>query len=119
MVGAPQLAAYIALITFICPKIIDNITSQEDVQRYTRSKIEEAQEYLRLMDETEVMESGQDPIDRAFFGKSETRSDDLTSHRLMERGELVSAHENVKKTKKEFEKKKCNNSVKKAKEKKD
>ena len=92
-------------ITFICPKIIDNITSQEDVQRYTRSKIEEAQEYLRLMDDVDNMESGQDPIDRAFFGKTESRSDDLTTNRLVERGELISHHENIERTKKEFEKK--------------
>ena len=92
-------------ITFICPKIIDNITSQEDVQRYTRSKIEEAQEYLRLMDDVDNMESGQDPIDRAFFGKTESRSDDLTTHRLVDRGELISHHENIERTKKEFEKK--------------
>ena len=102
-------------ITFICPKIIDNITSQEDVQRYTRSKIEEAQEYLRLMDEVDNMESGQDPIDRAFFGKTETRSDDLTSQRLIEKGEIVSVHEKVQNTKKEFDQKKKSSSVKKVK----
>lgn len=99
-------------ITFICPKVIDNITSQEDVQKYTRSKIEEAQEYLRLMDATEALESGQDPVDRAFFGKSETRSDDLTSHRLLNRAELVSHHEDVKRTKKPFEKKQAQLKVK-------
>lgn len=101
-------------ITFICPKIIDNITSQDDVQRYTRSKIEEAQDYLRIMNETEDSESGQDPLERAFFGKRENRSDDLTVHRLADRGELVSAHENIKRTKKEFEKKKSKNSSKKS-----
>lgn len=102
-------------ITFICPKIIDNITSQEDVQRYTRSKIEEAQDYLRIMNETQDAESGQDPLERAFFGKRETKADDLTVDRLATRGELVSAHENVKRTKKEFEKKKPSTSLKKTK----
>jgi hypothetical protein len=105
-------------ITFICPKIIDNITSQEDVQRYTRSKIEEAQDYLRIMNETEDSESGQDPLERAFFGKRENKSDDLTVDRLANRGELVSGHENIKRTKKEFEKKKQNSSLKKNKSKK-
>lgn len=105
-------------ITFICPKIIDNITSQEDVQRYTRSKIEEAQDYLRIMNETEDAESGKDPIERAFFGKRENKSDDLTVDRLANRGELVSGHENIKRTKKEFEKKKPNSSLKKNKSKK-
>jgi len=90
-------------ITFICPKIIDNVNSVKDVQEYTRNKIEEAQEYLQLMEETEIMESGQDPVDRAFFGKNETKSDDLTSHRLLDRAELVSHHEKVQRTKKPFE----------------
>lgn len=97
-------------ITFICPKIIDNITSQEDVQRYTRSKIEEAQDYLRIMEETADADTGQDPLDRAFFGKSERRSDDLTTERLIDRKELVSHHERVKRTKKEFEKKRSQDS---------
>jgi general secretion pathway protein D len=83
-------------VVFICPKILDNVNSQADVQEYTRNKIEEAQDYLRLMDEAEAIDSGQDPIDRAFFGEVERRSDDLTSHRLLDRGELVSHHEAVK-----------------------
>ena len=99
-------------ITFICPKIIDNITSQEDVQRYTRSKIEEAQDYLRIMEEIDVIDSGQDPIDRAFFGKKESRSDDLTVDRLTNRGELVSHHEKVSRAKKPFEKKKTDHVAK-------
>ena len=64
------------------------------------------------MDATEALESGQDPVDRAFFGKSETRSDDLTSHRLLNRAELVSHHEDVKRTKKPFEKKQAQLKVK-------
>ncbi len=84
-------------VVFICPKILDNINSQADVQEYTRNKIEETQDYLRLMDEAEAIDSGQDPIDRAFFGEIERRSDDLTTDRLLHRGELISHHEPVKK----------------------
>ncbi len=84
-------------VVFICPKILDNINSQADVQEYTRNKIEEAQDYLRLMDEAEAIDSDQDPIDRAFFGAVERRSDDLTTDRLLHRGELISHHEPVKK----------------------
>lgn len=83
-------------IVFICPKILDNVYHQEDVQEYTRNKIEEAQDYLRLMDDTENFDSGQDPIDRAFFGSKERKSDDLTVDRLVDRRELVSHHEPVK-----------------------
>ncbi len=84
-------------IVFICPKILDNIHHQADVQEYTRNKIEEAQDYLRLMDEAESIDSGQDPIDRAFFGSNERKSDDLTTERLLDRGEVVSHHEPVRK----------------------
>lgn len=84
-------------MVFICPKVLDNIYSQAEVQAYTRNKIEEAQDYLNLMDETEMLEAGQDPLDRAFFGATEVRSDDLTSKRLLDRAELVSHHERVKK----------------------
>ena len=83
-------------MVFICPKILDNIHHQADVQQYTRTKIEEAQDYLRLMDEAEAIDAGQDPIDRAFFGASERKSDDLTVDRLVDRRELVSHHEPVK-----------------------
>ncbi len=83
-------------IVFICPKILDNIQTQADVQEYTRAKIEEAQEYLRMMDEAEDIDSGQDPIDRAFFGENERKSDDLTTDRLLHRGELISHHEPIK-----------------------
>lgn len=80
-------------IVFICPKILDNVHSQEDVQEYTRSKIDEAQDYLRMMDEAEdLAAAAQDPIDRAFFGPKEVRSDDLTTQRLLHQGELVSHH---------------------------
>lgn len=80
-------------IVFICPKILDNVHSQEDVQEYTRSKIDEAQDYLRMMDEAEdLAAAAQDPIDRVFFGPKEVRSDDLTTQRLLHQGELVSHH---------------------------
>jgi|SRR3989339_47013 len=84
-------------VVFICPKILDNIHNQADVQEYTRNKIEEAQDYLRLMDEAEAIDAGQDPIDRAFFGEHERKADDLTADRLLNRGEIVSGHEPVKK----------------------
>lgn len=81
-------------IVFICPKILDNTFSQEDVQQYTRNKIEEAQDYLRMMDEAEDLNgASQDPIDKMFFGAKEVRSDDLTSQRLLDRRELISHHE--------------------------
>ncbi len=80
-------------IVFICPKILDNVVSQAEVQQYTRNKIEEAQDYLRMMDEIGDVESGQDPIDKMFFGDRATRADDLTTHRLLDRKELISHHE--------------------------
>ena len=80
-------------IAFICPKILDNVMSQADVQAYTRNKIEEAQDYLRLMDEAEDLDAAQDPIDKMFFGDKTMKSDDLTTNRLLDRGELVSHHE--------------------------
>ena len=84
-------------VVFICPKILDNISNQADVQEYTRNKIEETQDYLRLMDEAEAIDSGQDPIDKAFFGDSASKSDDITVKRLLDRGEIVSHHERAKK----------------------
>lgn len=81
-------------IVFICPKILDNTLSQEDVQTYTRNKIEEAQDYLRMMDEAEDLNgASQDPIDKMFFGAKEIRSDDLSTQRLLDRKELISHHE--------------------------
>jgi general secretion pathway protein D len=80
-------------MVFICPKILDNVVSQADVQEYTRNKIEEAQNYLRLMDEAEDIDAGQDPIDKMFFGDKSMKSDDLTTQRLLERRELISHHE--------------------------
>jgi len=82
---------------FICPKELNNITSQKDVQLYTRTKIEEAQDYLRLMEDIEDFESKQDPLDRAFFGDKRNNSDDLTPHRILDRSEMVSYHEPVAK----------------------
>lgn len=79
-------------IVFICPKILDNVISQADVQEYTKNKIEEAQDYLRFMDEAEAIDSNQDPIDKAFFGDNALKSDDLTSRRLLEKGEVISHH---------------------------
>jgi general secretion pathway protein D len=84
-------------VVFICPKILDNINSQADVQEYTRNKIEETQDYLRLMDEAEAIDSGQDPIDKAFFGDNASKSDDITVKRLLDRREIVSHHERAKK----------------------
>lgn len=84
-------------MVFICPKILDNVYHQADVQEYTRNKIEEAQDYLRLMDDVGASESGQDPIDRAFFGANERKVDDLTVNRLIDRRELVSHHEPIQK----------------------
>ena len=84
-------------MVFICPKVLDNVHEQEDVQAYTRNKIEEAQAYLRMMEEAEDIDANQDPIDKFFFGDKSKKSDDLTSDRLLHRGELVSHHESVKK----------------------
>ncbi|MBV8661393.1 MAG: hypothetical protein JO129_04580 [Candidatus Dependentiae bacterium] len=84
-------------MVFICPKILDNVNHQAEVQEYTRNKIEETQDYLRLMDEVDEIDSGQDPIDRAFFGAREHKSDDLTVNRLLDRREIVSHHEKIKK----------------------
>lgn len=84
-------------VVFICPKILDNVDSQAGVQEYTRNKIEETQDYLRLMDEVDEIDSGQDPLDRVFFGDRASKSDDLSTDRLLRRNELVSHHEKVKK----------------------
>ncbi|MGZ6250488.1 MAG: secretin N-terminal domain-containing protein [Candidatus Chromulinivorax sp.] len=83
-------------MVFICPKIVDNIYNQADVQEYTRNKIEETQDYLRLMDEIETIDSVQDPIDKMFFGSNKTKSDDLTTQRLLDEGEIVSHHKKIK-----------------------
>ena len=92
-----SLEAKNIFVVFICPKILDNVNNQADVQEYTRNKIQETQDYLRLMDEAEAIDAGQDPIDRAFFGEHERKADDLTVKRLLDRGEIVSHHESVKK----------------------
>lgn len=84
-------------MVFISPKVLDNISSQEDVQAYTRNKIEEAQDYLRMMDEVDTIDALQDPIDKVFFGSRTTRSDDITAQRLLDRKELISHHEKPQK----------------------
>ena len=83
-------------MAFICPKVLDNIFSQSDVQEYTRNKIEEAQDYLRLMEQTEDLSAPQDPLDKAFFGANEQKSDDITTQRLLDDRELVSHHKKNK-----------------------
>lgn len=79
-------------MVFICPKILDNVSSQKELQEFSRQKIEETQDYLRLMDEAESIDAGQDPLDKLFFGNNSLKSDDLTAQRLLNKGELVSTH---------------------------
>jgi general secretion pathway protein D len=86
-------------MVFISPKILDNVYSQTEVQEYTRNKIEETQDYLRLMDGVEFNQAGRDPLDRAFFGSPENKFDDITPERLLDRKEIISSHEKVKKEK--------------------
>jgi len=53
---------------FICPRVLDPINDNKQVDDYTQHKLQEVQKHIDLIDETDWFTTTKDPIQKAFFG---------------------------------------------------
>ncbi|MBI2344507.1 hypothetical protein HYV10_00345 [Candidatus Dependentiae bacterium] len=53
---------------FICPRLLDPIHDDDQVDKYTQYKLQEVKQHLDLIDESDWFAVQKDPIQRAFFG---------------------------------------------------
>lgn len=55
-------------LIFICPRILDPVDQYGQIDSYTNYKLNEAQQDIDLIDESDWFTSSKDPIQQAFFG---------------------------------------------------
>lgn len=55
-------------LIFICPRILEPVQEYGQVDPYTNYKLNEAQQHIDLIDESDWFTSSKDPIQKAFFG---------------------------------------------------
>ena len=105
-------------VLFISPKILDDVVDRQAIEDYTYKKVEETQEYLKLIEEAEGTEDQRDPIGKAFFGENERfGSKALTTDILSDSGEIINHPQKNKMNKKAAVKKSNKVKVKKSKKK--
>lgn len=62
-------------LIFICPRILDPVDKYGQIDPYTNYKLNEAQQNIDLIDESDWFTSSKDPVQQAFFGsKGESRA---------------------------------------------
>lgn len=62
-------------LIFICPRILDPVEKYGQIDPYTNYKLNEAQQNIDLIDESDWFTSSKDPVQNAFFGsKGESRA---------------------------------------------
>ncbi len=55
---------------FICPRVLDPVNDDKQVDQYTQYKLQEVQKHIDLIDETDWFATTKDPIQKAFFGSN-------------------------------------------------
>lgn len=62
---------------FICPRLLDPVNDNDQVDKYTQYKLQEVKQHLDLINESDWFASQKDPIQKAFFGSEESRLQQL------------------------------------------
>lgn len=89
---------------FICPRLLDPLNDNEQVDKYTQYKLQEVKQHLDLIDESDWFAQKKDPIQRAFFGSETSQLQQLyTSDTYEQREKLdgkIDNPQNISKKKK-------------------
>lgn len=89
---------------FICPRLLDPLNDNEQVDKYTQYKLQEVKQHLDLIDESDWFAQKKDPIQRAFFGGEASQLQQLyTSDTYEQRQKLdgkIDNPQNISKRKK-------------------
>ncbi len=64
-------------LIFICPRLLEPIDDKNQVDHYTKYKLQEVKQHLDLIDESDWFASQKDPIQKAFFGSETSRLQQL------------------------------------------
>lgn len=59
-------------LIFICPRILDPLDKYGQIDSYTNYKLQESQQNIDLIDESDWFTSSKDPVQKAFFGSKES-----------------------------------------------
>jgi len=96
---------------FICPRLLDPVNDDKQVDKYTEYKLQEVKQHLDLIDESDWFASKKDPIQKAFFGEDTSHLQQLyTSNTYEQRQKLDGKIDNPQtKSKKKKNKKFKNN----------
>ncbi len=89
---------------FICPRLLDPVNDNDQVDKYTQYKLQEVKQHLDLIDESDWFTQKKDPIQRAFFGSEESRLQQLYTSDTYEQRQrldgLIDNPQNISKKKK-------------------
>jgi general secretion pathway protein D len=69
---------------FICPRVLDPVSSEQHVDHYSHHKLQEVQKHLDLIDESDWFTSSKDPIQKSFFGSEQSSLQQLHTGRNYE-----------------------------------
>ncbi len=88
-------------LIFISPRLLDPVNDKTAVDKYTKYKMEEADENMKLIDEFDWFTAKKDPIQRAFFGSDATRGvKELSSVKFRKKEKKKAKKQKTKKVKK-------------------
>lgn len=59
-------------LIFICPRILDPVKEYGQIDPYTNYKLNEVQQNIDLIDESDWFTSSKDPVQKAFFGTNQS-----------------------------------------------
>gem|GEM_PF-419454 len=59
---------------FVCPRVLDPINEAGSVDKYSAYKLQEVQDHLDLIDQSDWFASPKDPVQKAFFGAQNSPS---------------------------------------------
>ena len=74
---------------FICPRLLDPLNDNEQVDKYTQYKLQEVKQHLDLIDESDWFTVKKDPIQQAFFGSEASQLQQLYTSDTYEQREAV------------------------------
>jgi len=59
---------------FVCPRVLDPINEAGSVDKYSAYKLQEVQDHLDIIDQSDWFASPKDPVQKAFFGAQNSPS---------------------------------------------
>jgi general secretion pathway protein D len=74
---------------FICPRLLDPLNDNDQVDKYTQYKLQEVKQHLDLIDESDWFAQRKDPIQRAFFGSETSQLQQLYTSDTYEQREKL------------------------------